>query len=806
MTASAAVRTGGRGAGADRAVARLRSIRRTATTTVAALLLLAGPGITAASATPLGGAASATAPATGGASLSAADAVRITVDSLEPRTVDPTSVITVSGRLVNTGDTAVTDMSLRLQRGQVMTSRSEVKAADRDPDADTAAVAPFAPQTGRLEPGDSLPFSYSVPASVLHLDQSGVYPVLLNLNGTVDGDQRRVGELDTFVVEPPAAPTGRTAVAWLWPLIDRTHRDAAGHFVDDGLAKEIKPGGRLDRALAAIERLPKSSAPGGGPATPAVPVTLAVDPALVEALQLMAAGPYQVGRANVPGSGTQAAQAFLQRLAAVAADYSVVALPYGDVDADALQAAGVPDALTRSLPGTPAGTAEDGRLRPGPATGGGATPAPATGSPASGTPAAPAPAAGTGAGARILSTALGARVRTDVDWMADGPVSAATLTTLQNGGIGQVVVSADALTGGDRALGLGAGTATALTTVPTATGSLPALVGDTSLGALVDAGHVAGGPRIAEQRYLAELTALSMQAGPDPAALSTVLAIPPRLVDADPAEADTLLTEATRQAWLQPASLADLAAGPAAPAGGLVTGTATGSLDAAGMAEVTAAVAGRNDLATAVTGDPATVLAPYDAAISRTASLEWRGNAPAFRAAAHDLRQVVGQLRDRVALVPPADGTYSLASDNAPLVLTVRNDLPFPVEVLLRLTTRGNEGLGLGDIGRQTLAPGSRTTLQVPTQVRRSGGFTVTAVLTTPDGRPLGAPVQVRVKSTAYGSISLLITIGAAALLGLLFLRRLVRFVLRRRRAGGRPAGPAPEGAAVPLPPTRSPV
>jgi hypothetical protein len=68
------------------------------------------------------------------------------------------------------------------------------------------------------------------------------------------------------------------------------------------------------------------------------------------------------------------------------------------------------------------------------------------------------------------------------------------------------------------------------------------------------------------------------------------------------------------------------------------------------------------------------------------------------------------------------------------------------------------------------------------------------------------------VKSTAYGPISLLITIGAAALLGLLFLRRLINFVIRRRRAGaaaaiageGASAG-APEGAAS-QPPNRSPV
>jgi hypothetical protein len=162
-----------------------------------------------------------------------------------------------------------------------------------------------------------------------------------------------------------------------------------------------------------------------------------------------------------------------------------------------------------------------------------------------------------------------------------------------------------------------------------------------------------------------------------------------------------------------------------------------------------------------------------------------------------------------VTLLAPADGTYSLASSDSPLVLTVHNDLPFAVQVRLDLHTRGNRGLSIADIGIQTLAPDERTTLQVPTQVRQSGGFAVTAALTTPSGGALGDPVQLHVKSTAYGPISLLITIGSAALLGLLFLRRLVRFVLRRRRAAreaGRDAGmsaPGPEGAVAP---TRSPV
>ena len=78
----------------------------------------------------------------------------------------------------------------------------------------------------------------------------------------------------------------------------------------------------------------------------------------------------------------------------------------------------------------------------------------------------------------------------------------------------------------------------------------------------------------------------------------------------------------------------------------------------------------------------------------------------------------------------------------------------------------GNRGLSISDIGVQTLPQGQRTTLQVPAHVRQSGSFAVTAQLTTPERRSAGRPRAMQVKSTAYGSISLLITFGAAALLG----------------------------------------
>jgi hypothetical protein len=602
-------------------------------------------------------------------------------------------------------------------------------------------------------------------------------------------------------VQQPVVPTARTAVAWLWPLTERTHRGASGGFVDDGLAAAVREGGRLDRALSVVERIPGTLPPGGGEAVPALQVTLAVDPALVEELTLMAAGPYAVDGVDGAGEGTGAAAAFLDRLRAVAAVHPVVALPYGDVDADALDAAGLADAVIRSLPGTPEGTAED---PPGAADADEA--AGITTPPADETGAVPPGAAGdaTSAGVRILGDALDVEPRTDLAWAPGGTLRPETLVTLQAGGVQQVVLGSAGVTDGDAALGLTDSTAAARIALDSPSGPVTGLVADSTLGQVVgSAERATGGPRLAEQRYLAELAVLSLQA---PAgSQQTVLVAPDRGVEAGPEGAGAMMADTAGLPWLRPATLAELSRGPTSDTGGLRGARGAGGLDPAGMAEVVAAAAVRDDLAAAVVGDADGALAAHDAALARTTSTAWSADPAGFGEAATALRSTMERLRGRVTLVAPADGTYSLASSEAPLVLTVTNDLPIAVQVRLEVSARGGRGLSIEDIGVQTLAPGQRTTLQVPTEVRQSGGFAVTAQLTTPEGQPLGDRIQMQVKSTVYGSISLLITIGAAGLLGLLFLRRLVNFVIRRRRAAAAGVG-APEGAALGQPPNRSPV
>jgi hypothetical protein len=404
-----------------------------------------------------------------------------------------------------------------------------------------------------------------------------------------------------------------------------------------------------------------------------------------------------------------------------------------------------------------------------------------------------------GAGARILQTALHVTPRTDLFWAAGPTVRTHTLETLQAGGVREVVLGTAGVADGDRAVGLRGTQAAAGVHVQTPAGRLGVLVADPVLGTLVGAAeHTAGGPRLAEQRYLAELAVLTLQARPG--STQTVLVAPPRTVDPGPEGAGAMMADTTQAPGLHPGALTALQAPTGASVGKPSDRSDPARLGGTGMSDVVGAVYVRNDLAGAVP-DPGRTLAPYDAAIARTASVAWRGDPAAFRVAAAGLRSSLEALRSRVTLLAPANGTYSLASSDAPLVLTVRNDLPFTVSVLLDLRVRGNRGLSIDHIGAQTLPQGQRTTLQVPAHVRQSGSFAVTAALTTPGGGMLGSRVEMQVKSTTYGSISLLITFGAAGLLGLLFLRRLVLFVLRRRRGATAAEPPAPFE-----PPARSPV
>ncbi len=728
----AGVRTAPRRTGVRTAPRRtgVRTALRRSSVLVLAAALAWGPQAAALGAT---GDASGDSPLTALAAPGEDKPLQITVTQLDPRTVTPGSTITITGTVTNTADVAMTDLVMRLQRGPALTSRDELRANDTDPSSSTNGFAPFVDLLADLDAGDTAPFRYQTTADVLGLQDRGVYPLLVNVNGTPDGDvEQRVGQLDTYLPFFPEPSPASTAVAWLWPLVDRPHRGADGRFQDDDLARTVSDGGRLERLVAVAE------------ASPQVPLTLAVDPLLLADLQAMTAG-YQL-RDGAAGGGGAAAAAWLDRLRALARTRSVIALPYADADVVVLTRAGLD-----------------------------------------------APAAdAVGRGAQVVSATLGVPPDTGLAWPVGGAVTNSAAAVFTAAGAQQFVLGADAV--GEPANSRR--TPNAVSTVIGSDGTLRALVSDPVIDAIVaEAGQWPTGPRMAEQRYLAELAMVTAEA---PSVGRELIIAPPRRWDARVSYALPMLADTAAEPWLQVAAATDLG-GPPTDRGALVypTAAAEQELDPAGTTVLAAGVASVVDFTSMlVVNTPAqqraarALTAPLDSAVLSAASAYWRRDAGGLLAATRGVVDGVDALRRRVLLIVPTDGTYSLASARASLVFTVQNQLPVPVQVRISVDTSRVSGLATEQIGPQLLTPSGRTLITVPATVERPGEFRVTSTISTPAGGALGDPVRLTVRSTVYGGIAVIITICAGGLLVLLFALRLVRRL--RHGPGPRRSAPAP--------------
>lgn len=148
------------------------------------------------------------------------------------------------------------------------------------------------------------------------------------------------------------------------------------------------------------------------------------------------------------------------------------------------------------------------------------------------------------------------------------------------------------------------------------------------------------------------------------------------------------------------------------------------------------------------------------------------GAAPADTSAQRRLDQATRTLDNlfgSVTVLPPG-GVYTLASEQSPLLLVARNNLPVAIRVKFKIDAPAETNIT--DIGEQQLPAKGNRSFQIPTEVSDSRNLVIPIALTTPDGVPLGNSVSVSVRSNAYGRWLAIITACACALLLLLVGRR----------------------------------
>ncbi|MDX2357570.1 hypothetical protein [Dietzia sp. PP-33] len=339
---------------------------------------------------------------------------RITIDDITPRVLDGTGAggqvavgteagvptVTVSGTVTNVGDLTLESVDVRLQRGPRAAGAESVREPLVWSEPSFPVQGEFLRAAGTLAPGESVPYRVSMPAREvpgkpgpdLQLTEPGVYPVLVNVNGTPEGGSpARLDDARTLlpVLEaPPPAPlpgvdddeTGADSPAdgpgpapvpltVLWPLASAPSRIALvpGEYgpepvvalTDRSLLDDLSDEGRLTGLVRAASDA--FDGPGGQELRRAT--CLGVDPDLLGTVAELADG-RTVVLDDGPGAGAaggdriedgprpapldqgvaegvaEDASRWLDQLRTLADGGCVVALPAAQADLDTVAAVG----------------------------------------------------------------------------------------------------------------------------------------------------------------------------------------------------------------------------------------------------------------------------------------------------------------------------------------------------------------------------------------------------------------------------------------------------------------------------------
>ena len=695
--------------------------------------------------------------------------IRITVTSLLPRAPTPGGFFEVSGSLTNRGDKPIARLRVRLQVGEPVTARDQLRRDDVDRPETFWGGIEVKPVLTSLAPGQTTAFDLRTTVGALGLGQLGAYPLDVVGRGDFDGQRSNLGLAPTWIPWLASDQVRPLRVAVLWPLVDQPRRGPRDVMVDDQLAATLAPTGRLGQLLAgarggeigqcdgvahgpAQASVVKPTAPRPARRCEGVPVTYAVDPDLLDTVKAMTkAYDVQAGERIRPGTGTAVATRWLGELEAALTSSSVLALPYADPDVDALtrDSRGKNDIAVAQKIGT-----------------------------------------------AVVREVTGATPLSTASWPPAGTVSTAAMDAMLVGGTHALVLDPSAYDGPAVELNHTPGTRAVLP--PSAAGeAVTGLVVERELSDLLTSQRTSGlGPRLAEQRWLTETAVIAAE---QPSLSRTLLLAPPRRGQVPAPVAAAALRDLGRLPWLCPVQLADVAAGRERCAADPPATATRSNPEPRGDARIAPnATELSSGLLTRVARDRDTavqlveaILKPSNSAsrtnsrlrraVARAESSAWRaapdGDAAAGRRMANLLSNDVADL---VGHVKVRGKPLLLTSTKGTLSVSVENTLDVPIAVRVRFFS-STATLSTQETGLIEVRPGTAQQASVRAAARKSGRFVVFAQLMDRNGQRFEDPAEVDVRSTRYGRIALAVT-GLAA--GVLLAAAGVRIVRRALRHG----------------------
>ncbi len=227
-------------------------------------------------------------------------AVRLT--SMSPATIPQSGTLRLRGIVTNTSDGAWQDINVHafVSTVPITTSAGLVRAAALPYDADVGArlqTSNAFVTIGDLPPGKSTDFSLRIPRSELPIpDQRGVYWVGVHALGTnkLGRDTIADGRARTFA-PLYRATSPRTDLTMVVPFRAEVRRDSTGALSEPRRWERLLgEEGRLERILAEVE------------SAGSTPVTLVVDPTVLDAADTVAGTPHDPVDGGTPSSSPSA--------------------------------------------------------------------------------------------------------------------------------------------------------------------------------------------------------------------------------------------------------------------------------------------------------------------------------------------------------------------------------------------------------------------------------------------------------------------------------------------------------------------
>jgi hypothetical protein len=687
--------------------------------------------------------------------------LHIVIDSITPFVLRPGETVRLAGSVVNDSEDSLADVHIRTRaQTRAVGSRSGLARALVDSDPLGSEVLTDVDLHADLPAHASIPWSADLPPDVVGRGQTelSVYLLGVEARGRLgDGGERTTVARSRVPMPfvPPQARFRPSRLAMLWPLVATPARGPSLAYLDDTLADSLEQSGRL-KTLLDSGSTPRATTILGrglvGPAQP-LPLTWVADPALLQGAADLADG-YRVaaGRGTAEGQGKEAAANWMREAVGVlhAADQQgrLITLPYADPDLEALRRNGL---------STDVGVA----VR---------------------------------RGAEQVRDVLGLAAPDDIVWPPSGQVSPETLDLLAVSKVGTLLLSGNAMPTSEPL----SYTPNARAEVQSSAGAMPVLLSDPVLDSVLAAavarpGLTSGLAPEGEtpsagalvQRFLAETAVITAER---PSRSRDLLAAPPRRWDPTAEFVDRLMSQLGDVPWLDVTPLGAIRQGPVddvtrtGPT--YPNGLRRSELSRRYLTEPRVGVAALRsvlrDLRSVLGDQAATATVPFDLALLRSESSQWREQPATGEHVRHATASAVIADSSRVRIA--SAGLITLASQRGTLPITLENQLDYPVAVRLRLTTPSRARLTASEGQLHTIEAHRKRTLQVDAKAFTAGVFTVNAQLVTPDGNPFGQPVQLRVRSTAYGSIAVAITIGGLAVLAIAIVVRLTRRIRRSRR------------------------